>query len=190
MSPMAAVVRGLYVGFTRRGRRNDTRYPLSTSVPIPSSWLRMSTSVDARRRHGPPRSETVTPRSSGDEARLAPIVERMGACSSMHAHGDRRPRLRRHNRLGVEPVGDDGLHAVAADLLQLGGLATALAIAEEPADVVLPHTCQGVEMGRRGRKRQRGVEDENWKLILSGVGTVDRVPAGRCRAQDRLPVAR
>jgi hypothetical protein len=28
-------------------------------------------------------------------------------------------------------------------------------------------------MGRRGRKRQLGVEDEYWRLILSGVGTVE-----------------
>jgi len=29
-----------------------------------------------------------------------------------------------------------------------------------------------MEMGRRGRKRQLLVEDEYWKLILAGVGTV------------------
>jgi IS30 family transposase len=37
-------------------------------------------------------------------------------------------------------------------------------------------------MGTRGRKRQLGVEDEYWKLILSGVGTVEacrRVGVGR-----------
>jgi transposase, IS30 family len=31
---------------------------------------------------------------------------------------------------------------------------------------------RGVELGRRGRKRQLAVEDEYWKLILDGVGTV------------------
>jgi len=30
-----------------------------------------------------------------------------------------------------------------------------------------------MEMARRGRKRQLGVEDEYWKLILDGVGTVE-----------------
>jgi IS30 family transposase len=30
-----------------------------------------------------------------------------------------------------------------------------------------------VELGRRGRKRQLAVEDEYWKLILEGVGTVE-----------------
>lgn len=30
-----------------------------------------------------------------------------------------------------------------------------------------------MELGRRGRKRQLAVEDEYWKLILAGVGTVD-----------------
>ncbi|MEO7422779.1 MAG: hypothetical protein ABIU87_10345 [Ornithinibacter sp.] len=29
-----------------------------------------------------------------------------------------------------------------------------------------------MDMGRRGRKRQLAVEDEYWKLLLSGVGTV------------------
>ena len=29
-------------------------------------------------------------------------------------------------------------------------------------------------MGRRGRKRQLGIEDEYWRLILGGVGTVER----------------
>ena len=29
-----------------------------------------------------------------------------------------------------------------------------------------------MQMGRRGRKRQLAVEDEYWRLILSGVGTV------------------
>ena len=28
-------------------------------------------------------------------------------------------------------------------------------------------------MGRRGRRRRLGVEDEYWQLILSGVGTVE-----------------
>jgi IS30 family transposase len=30
-----------------------------------------------------------------------------------------------------------------------------------------------VQLGRRGRKRQLAIEDEYWKLILDGVGTVD-----------------
>jgi hypothetical protein len=30
-----------------------------------------------------------------------------------------------------------------------------------------------VELGRRGRKRRLTVEDEYWKLILEGVGTVE-----------------
>lgn len=37
-------------------------------------------------------------------------------------------------------------------------------------------------MGRRGRKRQLGVEDEYWRLILGGIGTVEacrRVGVGR-----------
>jgi len=37
-------------------------------------------------------------------------------------------------------------------------------------------------MGRRGRKRRLGLEDEYWHLILAGVGTVeacDRVGIGR-----------
>ena len=28
-------------------------------------------------------------------------------------------------------------------------------------------------MGRRGRKRRLGVEDEYWAMILAGVGTVE-----------------
>src|SRR5712691_2518896 len=37
-------------------------------------------------------------------------------------------------------------------------------------------------MSRRGRKRQLGVEDEYWKLILGGIGTVEacrRIGVGR-----------
>ena len=37
-------------------------------------------------------------------------------------------------------------------------------------------------MGRRGRKRQLGVEEECWQLVLEGVGTVEacrRVGIGR-----------
>lgn len=30
-----------------------------------------------------------------------------------------------------------------------------------------------MRMARRGRKRQLGIEDEYWRLILSGVGTVE-----------------
>jgi hypothetical protein len=30
-----------------------------------------------------------------------------------------------------------------------------------------------VELGRRGRERQLEIEDEYWKLILAGVGTVE-----------------
>lgn len=30
-----------------------------------------------------------------------------------------------------------------------------------------------MELGRRGRKRQLAVEDEYWKLILEGFGTVE-----------------
>jgi hypothetical protein len=29
-----------------------------------------------------------------------------------------------------------------------------------------------MQMGRRGRKRQLALEDESWRMILSGVGTV------------------
>lgn len=36
-----------------------------------------------------------------------------------------------------------------------------------------PAIRRGVEMGRRGRKRRLGVEDEYWRLTLSGVGTVE-----------------
>lgn len=37
-------------------------------------------------------------------------------------------------------------------------------------------------MGRRGRKRQLGIEDEYWRLVLGGVGTVEackRIGIGR-----------
>jgi len=30
-----------------------------------------------------------------------------------------------------------------------------------------------MELGRRGRKRCLGIEDEDWHLILAGVGTVE-----------------
>ncbi|WP_103938416.1 helix-turn-helix domain-containing protein [Thermomonospora echinospora] len=39
-----------------------------------------------------------------------------------------------------------------------------------------------MELGRRGRKRQLELEDEYWRLILAGVGTVEacrRVGIGR-----------
>jgi len=36
-----------------------------------------------------------------------------------------------------------------------------------------PGRSRGVEMRRRGRKRQLGVEDECWSLTLAGVGTVE-----------------
>ena len=32
---------------------------------------------------------------------------------------------------------------------------------------------RGVELGRRGRKRQLAVDDEYWNLILGGVGAVE-----------------
>ena len=37
------------------------------------------------------------------------------------------------------------------------------------------HLClmKGMTMGRRGRKRLLGLEDEYWQLILAGVGTVE-----------------
>ncbi len=30
-----------------------------------------------------------------------------------------------------------------------------------------------MKLGRRGRKRRLGIEDEYWQLILSGIGTVE-----------------
>jgi hypothetical protein len=39
-----------------------------------------------------------------------------------------------------------------------------------------------MDMARRGRKRQLGVEDEYWRLVLGGIGTVEacrRVGVGR-----------
>ena len=35
----------------------------------------------------------------------------------------------------------------------------------------------GVLMGRRGRKRRLDVESEYWRLVLSGVGTVETLLA-------------
>jgi hypothetical protein len=38
-----------------------------------------------------------------------------------------------------------------------------------------------MRMGRRGRKRQLGVEDEYWRLVPGGVGTVEACRLGRFR---------
>ena len=43
-------------------------------------------------------------------------------------------------------------------------------------------------MGRRGRKRQLGIEDEYWRLIFGGVRTVEGVPTSGHRSQDWLPL--
>lgn len=45
-------------------------------------------------------------------------------------------------------------------------------------------------MARRGRKRQLGVEDEYWRLMLSGMGHGAGLGPGGDREEDRVPVAR
>ena len=40
-------------------------------------------------------------------------------------------------------------------------------------------------MGERGRKRQLKLEDEYWRLILAGVGTVEACRQGGDLPQDR-----
>ena len=47
-----------------------------------------------------------------------------------------------------------------------------------------------MRMGRRGRKRQLGVEDEYWRLILGGGRHGGGVSPGGDHSQDWVPVAR